>query len=73
MRALLSIAYSPATDETLRPGFRFRLIEAVIEPLAKSFKRAELRRLELALAMVISAEAGLTLKDVCGASKLSRM
>jgi hypothetical protein len=64
VRALICIAYSPATGAYLRPVFRFRLIEAVVEPLTASFKREELRRLELSLAAVISAEACLTLKDV---------
>jgi len=65
VRTLISMAYSPASDAGLRPGFRFRLIEAVLEPLANTSDQTELRRLELALATVISAEACLTLKDVC--------
>jgi AcrR family transcriptional regulator len=67
IRPLISIAYSPGADASVRPGYRFQLIEAVLEPLAQSYSEGELRRLELALATVISAEACLTLKDVCGA------
>jgi AcrR family transcriptional regulator len=65
VRTLIGIAYSPGSDAGMRPGFRFRLIEAVLEPLKGSFAQADLRRLELALATVVSAEACLTLKDVC--------
>jgi hypothetical protein len=65
VRMIIAMAYSPGSDAGLRPGFRFRLIEAVLEPISNTADPAELRRLELALATVISAEACLTLKDVC--------
>ena len=65
VRMIIAMAYSPDSDAGLRPGFRFKLIEAVLEPIANSAEPEELRRLELALATVVSAEACLTLKDVC--------
>ena len=65
VRAMISIANSTESGAEMRPGFRFRLIEAVLEPMAGQFERGQLRRLELALAVIISAEACLTLKDVC--------
>jgi hypothetical protein len=65
VRMIIAMAYSPDSDAGLRPGFRFRLIEAALEPIASTADPIELRRLELALATVISAEACLTLKDVC--------
>ncbi len=70
IRALIGLSQSANGRQergggALRPGFRFALIAAVLDPLGKRLGAPERRRLELALATVISAEAVLTLKDVC--------
>lgn len=46
VRAVICIAYSPATGAYLRPVFRFRLIEAVVEPLTASLRQRIMLRFE---------------------------
>jgi hypothetical protein len=70
IRALIALSRSESAGETggaggLRPAYRFDLIAAVLDPLAKRLDASRRRQLELALAVVISAEAVLTLKDFC--------
>jgi len=63
IRALIAAEYASSASASVRPAFRFRFIEAIIEPLRPRVAEPDLQRLERSLAMVISAEACLTLKD----------
>ena len=72
IRALIALSLAESSRregggaDALRPAYRLALIAAVLDPLAERLDAPRRRRLELALATAISAEAVLTLKDVCG-------
>jgi AcrR family transcriptional regulator len=53
--------------ETLpvRQGRRMRWLEKILEPARKQLSAAEFRRLQCALALVLSPDAMVVLKDVC--------
>ena len=52
-------------DQHLREGRRLQWIAATLEPLRGTASDADLRRLELALCLVLGAEAFTVLRDVC--------
>jgi len=73
-RAIIALSYT--VDKSveiksageLRPAFRVALIEAALEKLPKGFRRKQKFQLQLALSVIISAEAVLSLKDLDGYS-----
>jgi AcrR family transcriptional regulator len=69
VRALIALSYAPTggngevPDRVARPAFRIPLVEAVLAPLEGEIGSEVLRRLRLAVSVVIGAEAALSLKD----------
>ena len=69
IRALISVSIARGTAPQLRPGYRFALIDQALAPLARrapEIDAATLEQLRRDLAVVISAEAVLTLTDLYG-------
>ena len=69
IRALISASITRGTARAVRPGYRFTLIDHALSPLAGPIPRidaATLEQLRRDLAVVISAEAVLTLTDLYG-------
>jgi hypothetical protein len=52
-------------DQHIREGRRLQWIAAMLEPLRGTAPDADLRRLEMALCLVLGAEAFTVLRDVC--------
>jgi AcrR family transcriptional regulator len=59
---------SPRTPASLRPGYRFGLIDHALAPFAGRLTPDAMTRLKQDLAIVVSAEAFFTLTDLCGLS-----
>ena len=60
---------TPPNDSEVRPGYRLALIDQALAPLTRrnpGMDAATLEQLRRDLAVVISAEAVLTLTDLCG-------
>ena len=74
IRALVAMSYAPppaggqGNAGAARPEFRVALIETVLESVADRLTADQRRRLQLALSVIVGAEAVLSLKDVCGCS-----
>jgi len=69
IRALMSVSIARGTARTARPGYRFALIDQALAPLSArkaAIDPATLEQLRRDLAVVISAEAVLTLIDLYG-------
>jgi AcrR family transcriptional regulator len=69
IRALISVSIARGTARQVRPGYRFALIDQALLPLAghkPGIDAATLEQLRRDLAVVISAEAVLTLTDLYG-------
>ena len=69
IRALMSVSVARGDAAALRPGYRFALIDQALTPLTapnSGISKATLEQLRRALAVVISAEAVLTLTDLYG-------
>jgi len=69
IRALISVSITRGTARQVRPGYRFALIDQALAPLPEhkpSIDAATLEQLRRDLAVVISAEAVLTLTDLYG-------
>jgi AcrR family transcriptional regulator len=69
IRALLSVSIARGTARAVRPGYRFALIDQALAPLSgrkPGIDAATLEQLRRDLAVVISAEALLTLTDLYG-------
>jgi AcrR family transcriptional regulator len=69
IRALMSVSIARGTARAVRPGYRFALIDQALAPLSArkpGIDAATLEQLRRDLAVVISAEALLTLTDLCG-------
>jgi AcrR family transcriptional regulator len=69
IRALMSVSIARGTARAVRPGYRFALIDQALAPLSgpkPGIDAATLEQLRRDLAIVISAEAVLTLTDVYG-------
>ena len=69
IRALMSVSIARGTARALRPGYRFALIDQALAPLSArkpGIDAARLEQLRRDLAVVISAEAVLTLIDLYG-------
>lgn len=69
VRALISVSISRGTARHVRPGYRFALIDNALIPLTgpnPDIDTATLEQLRRDLAVVISAEAVLTLTDLYG-------
>src|ERR1700729_4297863 len=68
IRALISVSVARGTARHVRPGYRFALIDQALAPLSgqNGIDAATLEQLRRALAVVISAEAVLTLTDLYG-------
>jgi AcrR family transcriptional regulator len=69
IRALISVSIIRGTAQAVRPGYRFALIDQALSPLAGPNPRIDAVRLEQLrrdLAVVIGAEAILTLTDLYG-------
>ncbi len=69
IRALISVSITRGTARQLRPGYRFTLIDQALTPLLErnpGIDPAALEQLRRDLAIVISAEAVLTLTDLYG-------
>ena len=68
IRALISVSIAPGAARKVRPGYRFALIDQALAPLSehKGIDPATLEQLRRDLAVVISAEAVLTLTDLYG-------
>ena len=69
IRALISVSIARGTARQLRPGYRFALIDLALAPLSghtPGIDAATLEQLRRDLAVVISAEAVLTLTDLYG-------
>ncbi len=69
IRALMSVSIARGTARAVRPGYRFALIDQALAPLSghkTSIDAATLEQLRRDLAVVISAEAVLTLTDLYG-------
>lgn len=67
IRALMSVSIARGTARTARPGYRFALIDQALAPLSArkpAIDPATLEQLRRDLAVVISAEAVLTLVDL---------
>ena len=67
IRALISVSITGRTARHVRPGYRFALIDQALSPLTRhdhSIDAATLEQLRRDLAVVISAEAVLTLTDL---------
>jgi AcrR family transcriptional regulator len=68
IRALISVSIGRGTARKVRPGYRFALIDQALAPLSghKGIDPGALEQLRRDLAVVISAEAVLTLTDLYG-------
>jgi AcrR family transcriptional regulator len=69
IRALISASLARGTARTARPGYRFALIDQALAPLSarrSPIDAVTLEQLRRSLAVVISAEAVLTLIDLYG-------
>jgi AcrR family transcriptional regulator len=69
IRALISFSITRGTVRQVRPGYRFALIDQALAPLSgpkPGIDAATLEQLRRDLAVVISAEAVLTLTDLYG-------
>jgi len=66
IRALISVSIARGNARQVRPGYRFALIDQALAPLHNDIDAATLEQLRRDLAVVISAEAVLTLTDLCG-------
>ena len=69
IRSLISVSIARGTARQVRPGYRFALIDQALTPLTGRNPRidtATLEQLRRDLAVVISAEAVLTLTDLYG-------
>ena len=68
IRALISVSIARGTARQVRPGYRFALIDQALAPLSgpNGIDEARLEQLRRDLAVVISAEAVLTLTDLYG-------
>ena len=69
IRALISVSITHGTARAVRPGYRFTVIDQALNPLAgpnPCIDAATLEQLRRDLAVVISAEAVLTLTDLYG-------
>lgn len=68
IRALISVSMARGTAQQIRPGYRFALIDQALAPLSRDrvITSAKLEQLRRDLAIVISAEAVLTLTDLYG-------
>ena len=69
IRVLISVSVTRRNAPALRPGYRFALIDQALAPLSGSkpgMDAATLEQLRRDLAVVISAEAVLTLTDLYG-------
>jgi AcrR family transcriptional regulator len=69
IRALMSVSIARGTARAVRPGYRFALIDQALAPLSGDrpvIDAAALEQLRRDLAVVISAEAVLTLTDLYG-------
>ena len=69
IRALISVSIARGTARAVRPGYRFALIDQALAPLSgrgPGIGAATLEQLRRDLAVVISAEAVLTLTDLYG-------
>jgi AcrR family transcriptional regulator len=69
IRALISVSIARGTARAMRPGYRFALIDQALAPLlgnTSGIDAAALEQLRRDLAVVISAEAVLTLTDLYG-------
>jgi AcrR family transcriptional regulator len=69
VRAMISASITRADAAAFRPGYRFRLIDEALAPLADAtsgIEQAALTQLKLDLAVIIGAEAVFTLTDLCG-------
>ena len=68
IRALISVSIARGTARQVRPGYRFALIDQALRPLTEQcgIDAATLEQLRRDLAVVISAEAVLTLTDLYG-------
>jgi hypothetical protein len=69
IRALMSVSIARGTARAVRPGYRFALINQALAPLSghkPGIDAATLEQLRRDLAIVISAEAVLTLTDLYG-------
>jgi AcrR family transcriptional regulator len=68
IRALISVSIARSTARQVRPGYRFALIDQSLAPLSgpNGIDAATLEQLRRDLAVVISAEAVLTLTDLYG-------
>ena len=67
IRALISVSITRGTARQVRPGYRFALIDQALAPLSgrkSGIDAATLEQLRRDLAVVISAEAVLTLVDL---------
>ena len=67
IRALISVSIARGTAREVRPGYRFALIDEALAPLSgpnPGIDAATLEQLRRDLAVVISAEAVLTLTDL---------
>ena len=66
IRALISVSIARGTARQVRPGYRFALIDQALAPLSgdNAVDAAALEQLRRDLAVVISAEAVLTLTDL---------
>ena len=67
IRALISVSIARGTAREVRPGYRFALIDEALAPLSgrnSGVDAATLEQLRRDLAVVISAEAVLTLTDL---------
>ncbi len=65
----MSMSIARGTVRAVRPGYRFALIDQALAPLSghkPGIDAAILEQLRRGLAVVISAEAVLTLTDLCG-------
>ena len=71
IRALMSVSIARGTARAVRPGYRFALIDQALAPLSGTEPAVDaptLEQLRRDLAVVISAEAVLTLLDLYGLS-----
>ena len=68
IRALISVSIARGTARQVRPGYRFALIDQALAPFSAHdhIDAATLEQLRRDLAVVISAEAVLTLTDLYG-------
>jgi AcrR family transcriptional regulator len=68
IRALISVSIARSTARQVRPGYRFALIDQSLAPLSgpNGIDATTLEQLRRDLAVVISAEAVLTLTDLYG-------